>query len=168
MNKEIVLADFNQTFNELEQLINAFSYDTFNQVPFEGSWTPGQVVQHIILASSGFVQVLNGEVATTERAIDELVPRIKADFLNFEIKFNSPDFILPESKDYDKDRQLAKVNHIKHEIADSIPALELDKTCLTFELPGYGKLTQLEAIYFVIYHTQRHIHQLKKILLVLS
>jgi len=29
-------------------------------------------------------------------------------------------------------------------------------------LPIFGEVTKLELLYFVLYHTQRHIHQLKK------
>ncbi|KQC01768.1 DinB family protein [Pedobacter sp. Hv1] len=163
MNKEIILKDFADTFSALSNLIAAFDAENFNKVPFENSWTAGQVAEHLILANTGFAAVLNAQVKETDRAIDELVPRLQSDFLNFEFKMQSPDFIYPESKAYDQTAQLAKIKEIQELTAKEVETLDLSKTCLAFELPVYGFLTRLEAIYFVIYHTQRHTHQLKNI-----
>jgi hypothetical protein len=55
------------------------------------------------------------------------------------------------------------LEEIKATIDHAIQTLELSRTCLAFEIPVYGFLTRTEAIYFVIYHTQRHIQQLKNI-----
>ncbi len=163
MNTDQLLNYFNEVFTDLENTISSFSYETFNQVPFEGSWTPGQVVQHLKLANGNFVHVLNGEVAVTERPIDEKVPMLKSIFLNFQSKLNSPDFIKPQLVDYDRDQMYSDISKIKEDIGKAIPALDLSKTCLSFQLPNMGHLTRLEAIYFVIYHTERHVQQLKNI-----
>jgi len=163
MNTDKLLAYFNEVFSDLENSILLFDEHWFNQIPFEGSWTPGQVVQHIKLSAGGFVHVLTGEVATTKRPIDERVQLLKDIFLNFQSKMKSPDFINPPMDNYDKEQHLAEIGTIKRDIAKEIPALDLSKTCLSFELPKIGHLTRLEAIYFVIFHTQRHVQQLKNI-----
>ena len=46
---------------------------------------------------------------------------------------------------------------------EAIKTLNLSETCTAFELPGFGEFTRAEWIYFAMYHTQRHTHQLKKI-----
>ncbi|MFA6275317.1 MAG: DinB family protein [Pedobacter sp.] len=160
-----VQTDFNTTFSDLEKAISLIEQENFNRIPFPNSWTAGQVVQHIILSSGGFAGVLNAAVKPSDRAADELIPRIKADFLNFGIKMKSPDFILPEDKKYNKEDLLGTIKGIKKDILKEIETLDLTQMCLAFELPGYGFLTRLEAIYFVIYHTQRHVHQLNNIAL---
>ncbi|TCC91962.1 DinB family protein [Pedobacter frigiditerrae] len=163
MEKDIIISDFNKVFSDLITTVEGFDYMSYNQIPFDGSWTPAQVTQHIILASEGFVKVLNAEVKDAETAIDEKKSQIKAIFLDYGTKMKSPDFILPDLKEYDKERHLAKIAIIQEGIAKAINDLDLGKTCLSFELPGMGHLTRLEAIYFVTYHTERHIHQLKEI-----
>ena len=155
--------DLNNTFSNLEKVISLIEQEDFNKIPFPNSWTAGQVVQHIVLASGGFAEILNATVKPSDRPADELIPRIKADFLNFGIKMKSPDFILPDDKTYNKDELLKTVQGIKTSISKEIDALDLTQLCLAFELPVYGFLTRLEAIYFVIYHTQRHVHQLNNI-----
>ncbi|WP_397300805.1 DinB family protein [Pedobacter sp. UC225_61] len=157
--------DLNNTFSDLEKAISLIDQENFNTIPFPNSWTAGQVVQHIILASGGFAEILNATVKPSDRAADELIPRIKTDFLNFGIKMKSPDFILPDDKTYTKDELLNTIQGIKTSISKEIETLDLTQLCLAFELPVYGFLTRLEAIYFVIYHTQRHVHQLNNIAL---
>ena len=163
MDQKEVCKEFAETFLALEATITKFDHQNFNNTPFDGSWTAAQVVQHIILASNGFAGVLNAEVQTTERAFDKFVPLLKSDFLNFEHKMKSPDFIKPKLQVYDRDELWTTIRQISSAIEIEIRALDLSKTCLAFELPVYGFLTRLEAIYFVIYHTQRHIHQLDEI-----
>ncbi len=160
---ETILIDTDKTFTALHQLISSFDEEQLNDIPFEGSWTAGQVVQHLILANSGFLEVMQGPVKDTERIPDEQVEHIKRDFLNFSIKMESPDFILPLPLSYSKHRQLGTIEEIKSGILHVIETMDLSKICMTFELPGYGFLTRFEAVYFVNYHTQRHTHQLKNI-----
>jgi DinB family protein len=75
----------------------------------------------------------------------------------------SPEFIVPEAMDYKKDYLLQSLDKIEEELLVAIKQLDLTQTCTSFELPVYGSLTRLEALSFVLYHTQRHIRQLKNI-----
>ncbi|MDQ7950125.1 MAG: DinB family protein [Pedobacter sp.] len=163
MNKDLLIQEVKETFDGFMATVAKFDAATYNKVPFENSWTAGQVVQHIVLASQGFVQVLNGETKDTDRPFDQQIPVIKEIFLNFNSKLKSPDFILPEARDYDKDAHLALLDKINTAMMEAIPSLQLDQLCLGMELPNMGHLTRFEAIYFVIYHAQRHHHQLKNI-----
>lgn len=160
---EKVINEAEQTLTTLEQLFTDFSAQQINQVPFAGSWTAGQLAEHLIMSNAGFVEVINGPTTETSKPADILVDRIKSDFLNFNIKMNSPEFIYPENKAYNQQVQLEKLQQIRTAVSDLIAKLDLTKTCTAFELPVYGFLTRLEAVYFIIYHTQRHTRQLKNI-----
>lgn len=163
MNKNGVITELENSLDEFQELVSSFDEKQINKRPYEGSWTAGQVAQHIIMANSGFGEVLNGPVKNTERAPDEQVEKIKRDFLDFTLKMNAPDFIIPHNKEYRKGSLLEALESMKLNVTRAVSDLDLTQTCLAFELPVYGHLTRLEAIYFVIYHTQRHAHQLKKI-----
>lgn len=163
MDKTEIVKELNETISEFQNLLSYFNEEQLNAVLVQGRWTPGQVAQHIIMANSGFVDVLNGPTKKTNRPAGEWVERIKSDFLNFNIKMTSPDFIDPILKVYNKAHLLTKLETIKGNLCDAIMAHDLEPTCTSFELPVYGGLTRLEAVYFVIYHTMRHIEQLKKI-----
>ncbi len=163
MRTQELQSDVNKTFTELAEIISSFNEDQINLIPFEGSWTAGQVAEHILLSVSGFEKTINGSVAETERAPDALKDKIKASFLDFTIKMKSPDFIIPAEKNYKKDDLLNAFQNLKDKINHAIETLNLTKTCLSFELPLLGFLTRLESLYFILYHTQRHIQQLKNI-----
>lgn len=160
---EKVINEAEGTLSALENLFSNFNAKQVNEVPFADSWTAGQLANHLIMANGGFVEVINGPTTETSKPADIMVERIKGDFLNFNIKFDSPEFIYPENKDYDRAELLAKLKQIRSNVSDVLTKLDLTKTCTAFELPVYGFLTRLEAIYFIIYHTQRHTQQLKNI-----
>ena len=163
MNTKEVLTEIDETITEFCQHISSFTQEQTNVVPFEGSWTAGQLAMHVIMSASGFLEIMNGPVKETERKADELVATIKKDFLDFNSKMKSPDFVVPPDTSYNKEELLHSLEDIKAKIKQAIETLDLTKTCLAFELPVYGFLTRLEAVYFILYHTQRHIHQLKNI-----
>ncbi|WP_164849855.1 DinB family protein [Mucilaginibacter limnophilus] len=139
-----------------------FNNQEFNSVPYPGSWTPGQCAQHIRMSASGFNDVLNGRVTDTNREPDAGVEQIKAQFLNFDLKMQSPDFVVPEEKAYDQEEMIQALKVIRENVLNSVQSLDLDKTCISFKVPGAGWFTRFEAASFVLYHTQRHVHQLKK------
>ena len=163
MNKETILEDFNTTFSALENAMNLFNEENFNEIPFEESWTAAQVAQHIILSIENFPSVLAGKTEETKRPVDQLIPMLKEIFMNFETKMKSPDFIKPTLKNYDLNEQLTKIRNVSAEISRSIEKHDLSRTCLDFEFPSLGFITGLESISFIIFHTQRHTHQLTEI-----
>ena len=156
--------EINGTLTELLQLLSTFDQEQINVIPFEGSWTAGQLAKHLIMSGSGLVELMNGAVRETEREPDEHIQTIKTVFLDFSTKLESPDFVKPPMVyNYNKVDWLSSLKDIKAGINQAIETLDLTKTCVAFEIPVLGFLTRLEAIHFVLYHTQRHIQQLKKI-----
>lgn len=158
-----MIQDATKTLEVFKAVFSEFKTEQINIVPFQGSWTAGQLAEHIILSNAGFNEVINGPVGETNRPADQQVERIRTDLLNFNNKMDSPPFIYPAKTDYFKNEQLDKLGQIEDGILKSIDNLDLTKTCKSFELPVLGYLTRLEAVYFVIYHTQRHTQQLKNI-----
>ena len=142
----------------------SFDQEQLNIIPFEGSWTPGQVIQHIILSLSGFVQLVNGPAKDTQRDPHEKIDLIRENFLDFNIKMQSPEVLIPHLKNYDREKQLEKLRQIREALLTATDTLDLEKTCSSFELPFYGYVTRSEALHFTAFHTQRHSRQLKKIL----
>ncbi|HKH62220.1 MAG TPA: DinB family protein [Flavitalea sp.] len=158
LQKEVsnALADLVQTLTLIDE-------KEINIVPFEGSWTAGQLAQHIIMSNSGFDELMNGPVKDTERKSDELIEGIRTSFLDFSHKMQSPDFVLPLKIDYNKHELLQSLSKIKEQLDKTLKGLDLTKTCTGFEIPVLGYLTRLEAAHFVLSHTKRHTHQLKNI-----
>lgn len=162
MNKEI-LSEFNATSSTLLELLAGLSTEQLNEVPFEGSWTAGQVGHHL-LKSYGIASILRGKTIETDRPVNEKINGIRELFSDHTIKMESPEFIIPTDKWIEKEKLL---NGLAEKIIDVRNFAEnnhdLSLTCLDFELPGAGSLTQSEWIQFMSIHTQRHIRQLKNI-----
>ena len=163
MEKKAMLKEMEDTMIGWTEVLSSFNQEQLNKVPFEGSWTAGQVAKHLIMANFGFLEVLKGTEGETDRPADQKVARIKSDFLDFTTKMQSPDFILPKAIDYDKGMLISNIEELKDRLTEVILSSDLTKTCLAFEMPVYGYFTRWEAVYFVIYHSQRHLNQVKNI-----
>lgn len=161
-NQEIITA-FENAASELIKMLSSFSEVQFNKIPFEGSWTAAQVGEHLRKSYNGIPQTLTGTSKQTERDPRQFIEPIKTTFLNFNTKLQSPDFIIPEQKQYKKDELIHSLEAILKEIIKTLPALDMNATCTSFSFPVLGELTGVEIVHFITYHTQRHIHQLKNI-----
>lgn len=150
-----------QTTADLLQVLSAFSEEDINKVPFEGSWTAGQLAEHLIRACSP--EALFLPTAKTERAPDEMFGAIEKLFLDFSTRFESPEFIRPTGIFHEKKEIMDQLTSHWATIGKAAETLDLNATCIAFEIPGFGHLTLLELIYFMVCHTQRHTHQLKNI-----
>jgi len=85
-----------------------------------------------------------------------MVEPLRKQFLNFDIKMQSPDFIIPSDGPHNKEEVINKLQGIWEDIAEAAATLDLTKTCMDFELPGAGHLTRLEWLNFMVVHTKRH------------
>ena len=157
-------AEFNSTFENFYKLISSLTEEQINTVPFDGSWTAGQLARHVFKSYAGFLQAINGPIKPTDRNPIELNEKSKSLFLNFITKMKASPFITPEEIQYKKEELLNSLKGIHNKLFDSAQKLDMSMTCTLFEIPTFGYLTRTEAVYFVMYHTQRHNQQLKNII----
>lgn len=162
--KQTLQKNIIETFRNLNETVSLFSQEEINIVPFKGSWTAGQVVQHIIIACSGYPKLFAGNKEKTTRKPDDNIKDLKAVFLNFDEKMDSPDFLKPKITDYNKNSLSLSLLKIESELLDSSEKFDLALLCLDFQLPDSGKFTIYEWISFALIHTQRHTKQLHDIL----
>ncbi len=158
--KEELLVSLKNIVLELMQVLNGFDGQNINTVPFEGSWTAAQVVDHITRSNMSITKAfaLKGEMINRDPA--ERVQELKNIFLNFNSRFQSPDFILPVQEVYEKKMLLALLNRSVDKIKEVSCQADLSEM---INHPAFGDITKFEILHFVLFHTQRHIHQLQKI-----
>lgn len=161
--KTALQRDIVETFKKLNETLSSFSDEEINTVPFKGSWTPGQVVQHIILGNSGYPELFAGNTKPTIRKYDEHVKELEGIFLNFNTKMDAPDFLKPEAKNYNKNALTLSLLKIESDLLNASENHDLTVTCLDFQVPGFENFTIYEWINFALVHSQRHTHQLQKI-----
>ena len=160
--KDQLQLEISDTFQQLIDTLSQFKEEQFNRIPFAGSWTPGQIAEHLIKSVSA---IPDEHTQSTTRPYDEKVAPIGSLFLNFSIKMSSPDFVRPGDEPQDKGEMLTAFAGISHYLEDAAQTTDLEATCTDFELPTFGALTRYEWIKFFIFHTQRHTRQLKNVLL---
>lgn len=162
--KTTLITEIDQTMDELIQTFSSFSQEQIDRVPFEGSWTGGEVAEHITKSIIGLPQLFAHQtVPTTGRNFDAKVAAIRDLFLDFSTKMKSPDFILPQEKYHDKQKMLDTFDQIKMQTINAASAMDLTLTCQLAEFPGMGFLTVYEWLNFAIVHTKRHTQQLQGI-----
>jgi hypothetical protein len=155
-----IFASFDDVSSQILELFSSFNGQQINIIPFKGSWTAAQVADHIAKATTSIAGTLMAPGKIADREPDERVKEMKDLFLDFEKKFQSPEFVLPRQgslireeliKDLEKTieafKNAAKIANLSEIVKDS----------------ALGEMTKLELIYLSLYHTQRHIHQLKNI-----
>lgn len=160
MNEEIK-KEFEKTFRLLSEALLQFDNKQFNKAAFEGSWTAGQVSEHLL--KSDLSGLLYGNLEDTDRNPDEKVKKIRDIFLNFDTKMKNPDFNNPGKKSHNLEDMKKSFEKIFSKVQTALNTQDLNKLCSDFQLPNMGKLTGLEWMYFMAYHFQRHTHQIKKI-----
>lgn len=163
MNKENLIQQIQAVFGKLIGVLSGFEQNQIDKIPFEGSWSAGQVGEHLLKGLSGLPQLVAGKTEKTDRAQDDKVQAIRDLFLDFSTKMQSPDFILPTQNEHDKTKLIAGLRQIESELLDVAHNNDLSLVCLDFELPGSGPFTVCEWIAFFLAHAQRHTHQLENI-----
>ncbi len=145
---------------ELTGLMEAVNEDKVNTIPYEGSWTAPQLLRHVTKSINGLTKALEMDARPAERDPGERIEEFKKVLLDFSIKLMQPEFIVPEEMIYGKRASIEELNQSFSRFKET--AGMANPTELVEGLP-LGPVTKGEIIHFVLYHTQRHLHQMKKI-----
>jgi hypothetical protein len=159
-HKEELLTSLEKTSADLLSVLNAFTQQNINLIPFENSWTAAQVADHIILSNNSITKALLLKGAAINRNPGERVEELKDVFLNFKRKLKSPDFIVPAQDIYEMGIVIEHLNQSFQKVKEVSTTANLSEM---INHTAFGDITKFEILHFVLYHTQRHIHQLEKI-----
>jgi len=158
-------ASLDDTTAELLNLVSSTDAGTINAVPFENSWTAAELAVHVTKSNNAIIQALDMKGVRAERNPAKRVTELKMMFLDFTTKFTSPEFITPKQGVYEKGALMAGLKRSIEQLNDLRNKIDLTEI---ISLPAFGEITKLELLYFVLYHTHRHIHQLKNMLTILN
>jgi hypothetical protein len=158
--KQQVVQEIEETFSRLNKAISKFSDKQFNTIPFEGSWTAGQVSEHIIKSISG---IPDRETQLTDRRYDERIEAIRKMFLDFNLKFKTAQPLEPEKSSHHVEETLKHLQRLKELHLHAANTKDLTALCLDMELPTFGHLTRYEWLRFMMVHALRHTIQIERI-----
>ncbi|PTR00031.1 DinB family protein [Mucilaginibacter yixingensis] len=152
-----------QTRDGFLAALDIFSPEEFNTVPFEGSWTPAQVAQHILLSVTGTGQLVTGPTQAADRDWQQNAAQLASIFLNFEIKMQGPDFVQPDDQPKDQQEIITQLRAGFDKLVTVAANEDLTEICTAGEFPTMGHLSRFELLTFADVHTRRHTHQLQNI-----
>lgn len=155
-----LIASLEGTFDNATALIDRFDEQLVNQVPFHGSWTAAQVTDHLTLSNLSIAKALALAGTPINREPGERITELKDIFLDFETRLQAPSFVLPSENKYDKVSLLAAFRKSYENILTLAQKADLSAM---INHSAFGDITKFEILHFVLYHTQRHTHQLEKI-----
>ncbi len=158
--KTELITAIDDSLEELVTCITELDQIKLNTVPYDNSWTAGQLLRHVSKSTKGMSKALLMESKPAERDPGKRIPELKKVFLDFNIKMKSPEMIVPEPGPYDKEEIISEINSRFSVFKENANKANLDE--LVEGLP-LGPVTKLEIVHFIIYHTKRHSHQMKKI-----
>jgi len=150
--------NLNDTFDKTIRLVSGLTEDQINQKPEDQGWTIGQIVEHILICSSGIPDRQTEEIT---RAFDDKVPAIKQIFLDFNSKYKANISLLPRHNLYKKDDILIKLKDCKTNLIVDLKDKDLMLLCKDMEFPQMGFFTRFEWLSFIAVHIQRHTHQIE-------
>ena len=149
MDKEQELAAFIAIKDELLSMLGPLDEEGMNRVPFPGSWTAGQLGEHL-LKSFAAIDLSKVRIAPLQRPVDGKFPQMDAVFLDFQMKIQSADFILPGREGISGRSLMDGLRKTTDAIAAYAREHDLSFTCQDFEVLGFGDLTAQEWIHFRI------------------
>jgi len=165
LNTQELFISLDRITTELEDLVSSFSEIQINAIPFNGSWTAAQVADHVTKSNIGIIKSLKKEGKLNSKDVGAGIEQLKNIFLNFDSKLQSPEFILPTQDIYQKG---SVIEDLKRSVEQLKQASREINVFETIDHPIFGKIAKLELLHFVVYHSQRHIHQLKNIFSIVS
>jgi phage-related protein len=160
-----ILSEISDAVSELSSLMASVDEERVNTVPYDGSWNAPQLLRHVSKSMQGMAKAMQMEAKPANRNPAERIEGLKNVFLDFSRKLTQPDFLIPENQVYKKQAAIDELNKSFNGFKVNASRANLHE--LVEGLP-LGPITKLEIVHFVLFHTQRHLHQMKNICAVLK
>lgn len=160
MDTQHIIKDISAIFDAVVETIENTDNTTINTIPFENSWTIGQVAEHIVICSRG---VQDNRTGNADRAYDEKLEQLRAIFLNMEQKSKAAPGVTPHPPPHQTTRLIDQLAVNKRHLLAIAAERDLTKLSLDMEFPYMGYLTRYEWLSFICLHTQRHLNQIRNI-----
>jgi len=164
LNKNKLVNEFENIHSNFNKAISQFTEEELNMIPFEGSWTAGQVAEHIIKSNKGILnQLLNGREESSDRPFDEHVALVQEIFRSKE-KMKTASRLEPNKPPHDQDSLLNILKNQKEKQFETIKGKDLNSLIPDLPFPPTPEgLTRYEWLHLMLEHADRHRKQIENI-----
>ncbi len=143
MNKEAILADWQQTTDRLTALIASFTAEWFNQPPAENKWSAAQLAEHLLKVDFSTCQALKSETVPTNRPPDEKIALIR-NAMESDTKRMAPEMVKPSDNFHEPQQIAVQLEKQREQVKNLINELDLSEACKVYKHPSLGTMTRLE------------------------
>ncbi|HEX2869122.1 MAG TPA: DinB family protein [Ignavibacteriales bacterium] len=163
IDKNTLTYDLECATARLAEAFGDFPMNEFNKSASIGTWSAGDIAEHLYITESYISRTLTGSVRPSDRNPMQKIPLLGTTFQDFERKFTAGKEIYPTEVPKNRDEITQKLVNNRMMLLNTIKTHDLSESCLDFIHPKFGELTRAEWIYFVIYHGERHLQQLENV-----
>lgn len=160
MGAENIRKEIQTVFDTVIETLDTVAGRSVDEVPFEGSWTIGQVAEHIIISSRGLP---DAKTHPADRRHDERVPALRGIFSDRRQKSKASPQVYPKETTHNIPGLIAQLTRNKEKLLQISNGKDLTVLCLDMEFPFMGYLTRYEWLTFICVHTKWHVHQIADI-----
>jgi len=155
------LEEFAEIVRTFLNAANEFDEEEINAIPYKDGWTAAQVITHVTKSNNGIAKAMNLAGEKVPRDADARVQELRNTFLDYSVKFKSPEFILPSTEPQEKYKVIAAFENSIEQLKEASKTANLSEA---IKHVAFGEITKLELLHFVLFHMQRHTRQLRNIL----
>ena len=161
---EELIKEIEDVNEHLSDQLSQFSEEELNRVTKEGSWTAGQVTEHILKSNGGILdKLLNGDVAPANRAFDEHADLIVKIFRSTD-KMKTAAVLEPGPPLHEIDTLLTTLRQQKEQQLATINQKDLKDLSIELKFPPVPDgLSRYEWLILMLEHTERHAKQIESI-----
>lgn len=160
MKKKEIITEIQTVFDSFITSLQNTDDKELNEIPFQNSWTIGQVADHIVLCSES---IFDSKTKEAGRSYDENAVELRAIFTDMEQKSEAAAAVYPKVPPHNKQELIDKIRANKIQLLTIAEEKDLSLLALDMEFPYLGYLTRYEWLTFICVHTQRHLNQLNNI-----
>lgn len=146
---------------ELLNEVESVSEEKFHQKPEDGSWSVGQLVDHL--------QKIENVLTETFKQIAPSAEDRKAEEKNLEIvtdrsyKKAAPESVAPGEEPINREEVLMALTEARRDLMAYVDMLDFDLSAKSLKHPVMGELSVKQWVEFIGYHEERHLDQLREI-----
>jgi hypothetical protein len=155
-----IIQEIDNTIAQFTGMMAMLDHEKINEIPYENSWTAAQLCNHILKSTRSIVQAMKIDGTPTEKNSREKIDELKSIFLDASNKFQSPLEIVPDAGPFEKQKTITDLTACFQDLDFYSRNTNLDE-----EIDGgpLGAISKYELLHFVLYHSQRHLRQMKRI-----
>ena len=154
-----LINNIEQVTDTLVQLLQSVDQRHFNQKPAPDKWSIAQVADHIRLSNNSIAKALALNGKPVDRNPGERISELKKIFLDFQKKYQSPEFIVPTKDIYDPELLLKELQQSIQLIRERMYEDNLDEL---INHPAYRDISTIEILHVVLYDTLRPLREIKE------